>query len=526
MSRRLTKQACAELRTELRDLGYGQAEGETPELFGRRLYPVSEHLRALDPNVVLVVGPRGSGKSELFNTFFKHGELRDTILRYAAKPVRLMIQSSSVVWKPAYPAGTEFPDSAELERRIDSDAQAKTLWHVMLTRSLNNEFSTSVKKQLRPLTAPTAAALGPISNAMQDLQANPTAALDLLEKRLQREDGWIFVGYDELDTLGGSNWDLTARLVRGLVAFWSEYGRRWQRIRAKILLRSDLFRRHSGMGTADFAKLAANRSELAWSDANLLGMLVKRIANTSAPLADYCRGARITFTQDPALGLLPKIERPEHAYPLLERLAGEYMGTGRKKGYVRNWVLDHVRDGNAQVSPRTLVRLFELAATKDASNQTLRAPKLLHPTALRLALNDVSHDHVTQAISSEWPWLEGVRDRLRGQPLVPWSREEIVSLLEHEWNGNWGSGENSAIRPPEERPDRLVDYLVELGIFRRRSDDRIDVPDLYLLGLDLRRKGGVRRRIAPPHRQHGGVRSSARQSGPGLPRPSVSSGNS
>ena len=496
MSRRLTKQACAELRTELRDLGYGQAEGETPELFGRRLYPVPEHLRALDPNVALVVGPRGSGKSELFNAFFKHRELGGSILRYAAKSARLKIQPASAVWIPAYPAGTEFPDRVELERRIESDAQAKTLWHVMLTRSLNNEFSTSVKKLFRPLTVPPAATLGPILKAMQDLQVNPTAALDLLEKRLQQEDCWIFVGYDELDTLGGSNWDLMARLVRGLVAFWSEYGRRWQRIRAKIFLRSDLFRRHSGMGTVDFAKLAANRSELAWSDANLLGMLVKRIANTSAPLADYCRGARIAFSQDEALGLLPKIERPEHAYPLLERIAGQYMGAGRKKGYVRNWVLDHLRDGNAQVSPRTLVRLFEQAAMKDTSHHTLRAPKLLHPTALRLALDDVSHDHVTQAISSEWPWLEGVRDRLRGQRLVPWSRAEIVSLLERGWNDTWGSGKNSAIRPPENHPERLVDYLVELGIFRRRWDDRIDVPDLYLSGLDLRRKGGVSRRGA------------------------------
>ena len=301
MSRRLTKQACAELRTELRDLGYGQAEGETPEIFGRRLYPVPEHLRALDPNVALVVGPRGSGKSELFNAFFKHGELGGSILRYAEKSARLKIQPASAAWIPAYPAGTEFPDRVELERRIESDAQAKMLWHVMLTRSLNNKFSTSVKKLLRPLTVPPAATLGPILKAMQDLQVNPTAALDLLEKRLQQEDCWIFVGYDELDTLGGSNWDLMARLVRGLVAFWSEYGRRWQRIRAKIFLRSDLFRRHSGMGTADFAKLAANRSELAWSDANLLGMLVKRIANTSAPLADYCRGARIAFSQDERL---------------------------------------------------------------------------------------------------------------------------------------------------------------------------------------------------------------------------------
>lgn len=496
MSWRLTKQACAELRTELRDLGYGQAEGETPDLFGRRLYPVPEHLRALDPNVALVVGPRGSGKSELFNAFFKHGEIGGSILRYAAKSARLTIQPASAAWIPAYPAGTEFPDNFALGRRIDSDTKAKSLWHIMLTRRLNNEFHDSVQEKLLPLTVPPAATLGPIFKAMQDLQVNPTAALDLLEKRLQQEDRWIFVGYDELDTLGGSNWDLMARLVRGLVAFWSEYGRRWQRIRAKIFLRSDLFRRHSGMGTADFAKLAANRSELAWSDANLLGMLVKRIANTSAPLADYCRGARIAFSQDAALGLLPKIERPEHAYPLLERIAGQYMGAGRKKGYVRNWVLDHLRDGNAQVSPRALVRLFERAATKDASHHTLRAPKLLHPTALRLALDDVSHDHVTQAISNEWPWLEGVRDRLKGQRLVPWSRAEIVSLLERGWNDAWGSGENTDFRPPEERPDRLVDYLVELGIFRRRWDDRIDVPDLYLFGLGLRRKGGVSRRGA------------------------------
>ena len=69
-----------------------------------------------------------------------------------------------------------------------------------------------------------------------------------------------------------------------------------------------------------------------------------------------------------------------------------------------------------------------------------------------------------------------------------------MSLLEDEWDGIWASGVNVSIRPPAERPERLVDYLVELGIFRKHSDDRIDVPDLYLFGLNLRRKGGVLRR--------------------------------
>ena len=496
MSRRLTKQACAALRTDLRDLGYGQAEGETPDLFALRLYPIPEHLRALDPNVVLIVGPRGSGKSELFNAFFKHGDLGGSIVRHASKTVRLRIRPSSTTWTAAYPAGTGFPDSRALAQHVDSDARAKTLWYVMLVRSLAHEIDGGMKESLTPLMTPMAADLAAVLRAERQPQVNPTAALDALEQRLKQEDRWIFVGYDELDTLGGFDWGLMARLVRGLVAFWSDYSRRWQRIRAKIFLRSDLFLRHAGMGTADFAKLAANRSELDWSDADILGMLVKRIANTSAPLADYCRRARISFDRDETLGLLPKIEKPESAYPLLERFAGEYMGAGRKKGYVRNWVLDHLRDGNAVLSPRTLVRLFEQAALKDAHNRTLPAPKLLHPTALREALDDVSRDHVTQAISSEWPWLEGVRERLRVKRLVPWFRPEIVSLLESDWDGAWTSGENTGIRPPAENPERLVDYLVELGIFRKRSDDRIDVPDLYLFGLDLRRKGGVSRRGA------------------------------
>ena len=493
MSRRLTKQACAELRADLRDLGYGQAEGETPDLFGRRLYPVPEHLRALDPNVALVVGPRGSGKSELFNAFFGHDEIGGSIVRHAAKVVRFTIRPAAATWKAAYPAGTAFPDSRALAQHVDSDQKAKTLWYAMLVRGLAEEIDDGLKESLSPLTAPMAADLGAVLKAERTLRANPTVALDALDERLQRENRWMFVGYDELDTLRGFDWELMARLVRGLVAFWSDYGRRWQRIRAKIFLRSDLFRRHAGVGAADFAKLAANRSELHWSDADILGMLVKRIANTSQRLADYCRRAKISFDHDDTLGLLPKIDKPDNAYPLLERFAGEYMGVGRKKGYVRNWVLDHIRDGNAQLSPRTLVRLFEQAALKDAPNRTLPPPRLLHPASLRQALDDVSRDHVTQAISSEWPWLEGVRERLRARRLVPWARTEVANLLQCEWDGSWASGANARIRPPAEHPERLVDYLVEMGIFRTRSDDRIDVPDLYLFGFDLRRKGGVSR---------------------------------
>ena len=156
---------------------------------------------------------------------------------------------------------------------------------------------------------PSAVAVGELLHAYAVPEKSPTAALDALEERLQREDSRVYVGYDELDTLGGFDWALMARMVRGLVAFWSDYSRRWRRIRAKIFLRSDLFRRHAGMGTADFAKLAANRAELAWSDAALLAMLVKRIANTSDRLAAVLSRRSHTVRGSRRAGVDPRDQR-------------------------------------------------------------------------------------------------------------------------------------------------------------------------------------------------------------------------
>lgn len=492
-SSRLTKDQCANLRGQLSDLGYGQAESETPELFSHRLYLVPEHLRALDPRVVLVVGPRGAGKSALFRAIFSiEVDLGDAVIRRVPQTTSTAMQFDATTWKAAFPSGTSFPDTQALERHINSDEQAKRIWYLMLVRCLVCEFDDAQKASLRPLIEPGAAEIDKILATDDSLETNPTAVLDSLEERLEREGRWVFVGYDELDTLGGFNWVLMARMVRGLVAFWSDYSRRWRRIRAKIFLRSDLFRRHAGMGTADFTKLAANRAILGWSDAAILGMLVKRIANTSEELASYCQRAKVPFEEDDTLGLIPNIQAPDVAHPLLERMVGEYMGSDKKKGFVRNWILDHLRDGNGDLCPRTLVRLVELSAANNAANRTLRSPRLIHPTALRQALNGVSSDHVTQGISSEWPWLEGVKRRLRQQQLVPWQSNEIVKLLSSDWEETWGQPSSTHVRPPEERPMDLVNYLVELGIFRRRFDGRVDVPDLYLFGLELRRKGGVK----------------------------------
>ena len=494
-SRRLTRQDCAALRAQLTNLGDRHVETETPEPFARRLYPVSEHLRAMDASVVLVLGPQGSGKSALFTAFFtKNYPLANALTRWSPRPSSLQAQLAVSHCVAAFPSSTAFPSFHVLAKWVDSEETARKFWEAVLLRLLADRLAPHRRGMLRPILAPPTTDVGAILSAYDSMENTPATALDELEGDLQRSGHWIFAAYDDLDTVGGYDWALMVRMLRGLVAFWSDRSRQWKRIRAKIFLRSDLYRRHAAMGTTDSAKLALSRADLTWSDGALLGMLVKRIANSSHDLAAYCRSARVRLDHHDILGLVPNIRQTHDALTLLERLTGEFMGEERKKGSVRNWILAHLRDGNRLISPRNLVQLFEHAAGEDATNRALSPPRLIHPAALRKALPEVSDSHVTQSISSGWPWLAGVRARLQQDPLVPWERERIADLLATDWDATWGSGNEADIRPPVDRPEDFVDYMSEIGVFRWRSDDRVDVPDLYLSGLNLRRKGGVRRR--------------------------------
>lgn len=485
---RIDKKSQRELRQFLTALGAGQAERERDEDFGPRFHPVLEHIRALDRDVVLVVGERGAGKSALFSAIFQHGLL--PALERHAPNVRL--PGGTPNWIP-HSIHRDFPDAEGLRSClfVEGPERGIKLWFAYLVRALKEHLEEGATESLRRIWACSGSDPERVLEAFEAAQREPLIALEHLDEELERENRWIFVGYDELDTLGLYDWQVMQRSLEGLIGFWAAYSRRWRRIRAKLFLRTDLFRRHARFGGADLPKLATNRVDLVWSDRNLHAMLLKRIANSDSQLLDYCRSSKIQFTEeDPDLGYIPKLDSAEKARPFIERLVGQFMGASSSKGRTFTWILDHLRDAHDHVIPRNLVRLIEYAALKEQANQKARSPQLLHPTALRQALEDVSKDYILQGVS-EWPWLEGVRERLRGQ-LMPMPIRQLRDSFAATWEDSWGIASASS-RPPVSDPGAMVDYLLELGVLRRRTGDRIDVPDIYLYGLQLRRKGGVRR---------------------------------
>ncbi len=481
----------SKLLEALRNIGSaGRAEGEPAEKLSGGFYPVPEHLRILEPEVVLAVGPRGAGKTEIARVL-TDAKLASAVAAYA-KTVRL--PSGAADWRKGYPRGSESFDARGLRSFIqgqgnDATEAVSELWFAYLVRVLRDRLDEAARNQLHEMLDLQGGNVTGNYGAFRKGGQNPLLALDRLDEQLEKEGNFIFVTYDELDILGGSDWTVMEAGIRGLVAFWAAYARRWNRIRAKIFLRTDLYDRFATVGGADLAKLAANRVDLAWSDADLYAMLLKRIANASGEMNEYVKAvtSKITWKSDSALGEMPQLKTWQDARPILERMVGPYMGANKKKGLVYRWLLDHVRDGRGRALPRPFVRLLEEGASIELQERRpLREPRILGPSSIRRALDCVSEQHVTHA-RDEWLWLDTIKNRLKGQ-LVPWDRErEVLRLLQ-----DFETGQSAEKRPPFEGRD-LFEYLLEVGILRERSDGRIDAPDLFLYGLGLRRKGGVRR---------------------------------
>lgn len=487
----------SQLLLDLSTMGsYGRAEGEDLEKFPRTFHPVAEHVRAFDPNVILVIGPRGSGKSELFRAVIELG-LLPAIQRCLPEVKLPSTAPDKMKWIAGYPIGSGFPDRLSLERFLQEQTSNPDvpleIWFAYLIRVLWNDLTPEDQKDLSALQVPLGGKVEEIYRAFHSLINEALLSLDSLDSRLLKEDKYIFVGYDELDTWGAKNWEILSVAVRGLVAFWATYTRRWKRIRAKIFLRTDLFQKYATEGGPDLAKIAANRVELVWNDKNLNSMLLKRIVNSSDGLCEYVNTARskIVFKKDDDLGYIPKLARSDDIKPFIRRMAGEFMGANINKGHTHRWLLNHIRDGRGQALPRPLVRLIEVAADLQRNSpRTVNWPKLIDHISLRRAVDKVSEEHVKHSLD-EWPWLDGLKNRLKGHQ-VPLEHRELEDLLERSWKDTWG--QSADIYPPEERPREFIEYLVEVGIFRARTGGRIDVPDLFLAGLGLKRKGGVRKK--------------------------------
>jgi hypothetical protein len=465
-----------------------KAEDILPEALLLNTLVIPNHFYALAPETLLIIGGRGAGKSHLFRVL-NTPEGAKALLAEG----RVSYVNQESYWLVGYSAAQRdlFPDMdvlQEFSRKVDRTALIG-FWRGMLMGSILAGKQESLTEILRrSLSAELIQALsGQLKQVsswhprlMNEIE-NVASALDEVDAWLTTQNHYLFVTYDDLDVMA-VEWDQKRALLQALLQFWLNQVRRWKRIRPKVFLRADLFSSEF-LQFPDSAKLAGNKMELRWNAMQLYQLVFKIWANQNDESLAYLNQAGLKFAPHPVWGQTYSAQPAEEDLRLVvHQMIGEFMGAGPKKGRSFEWIPNHLQDAKGDIFPRSMLNLFSLAATDEIENQRAKPGKLLAPESLAYAIEKVSERRIGE-LKEAYPWLDALRPVLKDK-LVPVDYSVMAEWLESvEWNQ----------KPPVSGAKSQIELLLQLGIFRRTGDGRLHVPDIYLFGFGLKRKGGIPR---------------------------------
>jgi hypothetical protein len=454
-------------------------DADTEEPGAARLFSPTNHGLALDPDVTLVRGGRGVGKTWWFLS------LQNTALRQlAAKEYRIARLAGTIRVHPGY--GTmldtdHYPGPsaiAELLPKHGPDA----IWHAICLHALG--YGGFVGD-------------GSWHARVARVSERPAIFEEHLGAVDATADDEHLLLFDALDRLSASA-EATDNLVTALLKVALELRTRTRRIRAKVFARPDLVEHR--LNFADASKITANAVDLRWTNANLYGLLFTRMANAAGDHASNFRD----WTNDKWFELEPGTWRadrlggnPEKQAEVFTRIAGPYMGTNHRRGRTYPWLPDHLADGRKEASPRSFLSALA-AAVEHTESERAGHSFALHFDSIKSGVQRASEIRVDE-ISEDVPWVPEAISALQ-QMSVPVDSNDVLARWKESptllKTMTQASTDERDVRVGPRDPgnwNELVQNLIQLGVMTVRADGRLDVPDVYRVAFGIARKGGVPR---------------------------------
>ncbi len=317
------------------------------------------------------------------------------------------------------------------------------------------------------------------------------------DNELKRENKFHLILFDALDRTA-DDWKTMHRLVRGLLQAVLDF-RSYNRLRLKVFVRHDQIENPEVATFPDSSKVLSQKTELSWPINELYGLLWQYLANNPAKgrlFREEC-GKIVPVSWESYNGIwsVPKSLKndEEKQRKVFHAIAGPWMGRDRRRGFPYTWLPNHLGDSRRQVSPRSF-----LAALRHAANDKTRSEQVyaLHYESIKRGVQEASKIRVRE-IEEDYPWVRKLLEPLSGIS-VPcmidevegiWRQRNILEELED-------TIEKAGVRLPpthiDKGPDGVLEDLVNLGLFERISDDRLNMPDVYRVGYGIGRRGGVK----------------------------------
>lgn len=480
------------------------AEDEQEEKMFSSFLPLRSYNKLADTKVFLITGGRGAGKSKLFHVLTSNGGLDHVISEPDRKRYTKLHKAVVLIgYQSKGREGKKFPSKNIFDKyaKMKDEEQITCLWGGLLCSVLlknflhEKEFEDIAQTFLDKCQIDS---LCQFSHMPEEWLSWMIINLEKWEAFLDSCDNYfngkkeqIFIAYDELDRICSGYKELFF-YIRGLLSFWFTHNNRWENLKTKIFLRSDLYN-SKALHFADSSKMRAYHLELQWDSLSLYRLLVKRLANSGNEIAvEYLEKVPglLDSKKQGVLGYIPG-DSEDVMKEFVNKIIGRYMGKDPKRGISYSWVPNHIQDANGEISPRPFLKCFMFAAMElcghEEEVEKLEGDRLISSTSLQGAITKVSKDRVNELILEEYGWLEVLSRRLNGQTMLM----ERTEFLKYLFPENWPENERETL--PGTTPDELMEALENLGIFFETKDGRVNAPEIYLHGFGLKRRGGIKR---------------------------------
>ena len=467
----------AALREALLALPEGTSHGGGPPSPAHVYLPPS-HVKALNPDVQLVTGMRGAGKTFWWSAL-QDGAVRRVVGRAVKWPPLNENTDVRTGFGPA-PAPDEYPGPEDL-RKLMAGFEPKTVWRTVLAWQLTHDEDHALR-DCASWVART-----------RYVAENPDAVDRVLQER-DAELDWkgvhLLVLFDALDRCA-DDWKAMYHAIRGLLQLALDL-RSYKRLRMKVFLRSDQADPAQISDFPDASKVLYSAVNLNWPRRELYGLLWHCLGNgpKGETLRAFLGGGDwpAASTEGPRAFSVPRalVLDDDLQRETFHRIAGPTMGANRRRGRPYTWVANHLEDTEKRLSPRSF-----LAALRTAADDTAcRHPEheyALHYDSIKRGVQAASKIRVME-LQEDYPWVHQAMSALAGM-VVPLAFEEVAQR----WRSRGVLAELSRqveqneVKLPPRRLDKGATGvrldLESLGVLQRLLDDRVNIRDVYRVGM-------------------------------------------
>ncbi len=481
ISAEATREALATLPEET-------SHGESPE--PERVYLPPSHVKAMDPNTLLVTGMRGAGKTFWWSALQDRGVRQ--LVGQQSKPPKLSEDTEIRTGFGVIPKLNEYPSKDVLRDLMEGGVEPRTIWRTVQAWQLaDNDHD-------HPLRRRTSWA-----DRVKYVVSDPEAIERLFQERdaeFDQKSVYFLMLFDALDRCS-DEWKGMYRAIRGLLQTALDM-RPYRRLRVKVFLRSDQVNEAEIADFPDASKVLSSAVELSWPRRDLYALLWHVLGNGQHGdrLRTFLGDEWKTVEIDPADGkymfTVPRqLFDEDHQRERFHHMTGPWMGTGRRRGFPYTWIPNHLGDTDRRVSPRSFLAALRKAA-EDTTSQHPDHEFALHYNSIKSGVQEASKIRVNE-IREDYPWVDRVLDPLRGM-VVPcefneieerWKKSKVLDHLAEQVEGN------EVKLPPSHIDEGAAGVrrdIESLGVFLRMRDGRINIPDVFRVGYGLGRRGGVR----------------------------------